>query len=100
MTHSTPTTYTDNEKAAIVALFKSCMNNMGGTTLADLDADPFTWVDADDLVGAGWTQKEAEGTFGSLVSKCAVSGDADEGFAIAHEDPTLRAIFVEGGGHA
>ena len=62
------TSLTDNQTLAMTALIKSCLGNMGGSTLADLEDDPFTWVDASDLVEAGWGQKEAEGTFGSLVA--------------------------------
>ena len=62
------TSLTDNQTLAMTALIKSCLGNMGGLTLADLEDDPFTWVDASDLVEAGWGQKEAEGTFGSLVA--------------------------------
>ena len=61
-------TLTANQTAAMTALIKSCLDNMGGSTLADLQADPFTWVDAADLKDAGWGRKEAEGTFGSLVA--------------------------------
>ena len=59
---------TDNQTRAVTALIKSCLGNIGGKTLADLQDDPFTWVDSSDLVEAGWSQKEAEGTFGSLVA--------------------------------
>ncbi|WP_347837756.1 hypothetical protein [uncultured Planktomarina sp.] len=87
------TTYTDNEKSAIVALFKSCLSNMGGKCLEDLDDDPFTWVEASDLVEAGWNQKQAEGTFGSLVEKQAVFENDPGAYCIDHEDKELRAIF-------
>jgi hypothetical protein len=85
--------YTENEESAIIALFKSCLSNMGGSDLTDLDGDPFTWVGADDLVNAGWDQKSAEGTFGSLVSKQAVLEHEPGEFAIDHKDETLRLIF-------
>ena len=49
-------TLTANQTAAMTALIKSCLDNMGGSTLADLQADPFTWVDAADLKDAGWGQ--------------------------------------------
>ena len=55
---------------------------MGGKNLADLQCDPFTWVDVDDLIAAGWGRKEAEGTFGSLVASgdnmFALTSDWDE----------------------
>ncbi len=41
---------TNNQTRAMTALIKSCLGNMGGKTLADLQDDPFTWVDASDLV--------------------------------------------------
>lgn len=87
------TNYTDNEKAAITALFKSCLSNMGGSSLEDLDGDPFTWVDASDLVDAGWGQKQAEGTFGSLVEKQALFENDKDAYCIDHENEELRAIF-------
>jgi hypothetical protein len=59
---------TQNQRKAMTALIKSCLENMGGETLEDLKDDPFTWVEASDLVNAGWDQKAAEGTFGSLVA--------------------------------
>ena len=62
------TTLTQNQAAAMTALIKSCLDNMGGSSLECLQDDPLTWVDAQDLIDAGWSQKEAEGTFGSLVS--------------------------------
>ena len=71
-------TLTTNQAAAMHWLIKSCCANMGGKNLADLQCDPHTWVDASDLVNAGWGQKEAEGTFGSLVAANLV-WDADDG---------------------
>ena len=73
-------TLTANQTAAMTALIKSCLDNMCGETLADLQADPFTWVDAADLKDAGWGQKEAEGTFGSLVAAGLVVDDLNNGF--------------------
>jgi len=63
------TTLTQNQTNAMTALIKSCLSNMGGETLSHLQDDPFTWVDTSDLVSAGWNQKQAEGTFGSLVAE-------------------------------
>ena len=60
---------TRNQSEAMTALVKTCLENMGGKTLAHLEEDPCTWVDVSDLVLAGWSQKEAEGTFGSLITK-------------------------------
>ena len=62
-------TLTENQAAAMTALIKSCLNNMGGKNINDLMGDPFTWAYASDLVDAGWSQKQAEGTFGSLVAE-------------------------------
>ena len=61
-------TLTENQSAAMTALIKNCLNVMGGTCVADLVEDPWVYVRAEDLVNAGWTQKQAEGTFGSLVA--------------------------------
>lgn len=58
-------TFTDNEKQAIVALIDSCMATSG----EPIDQLGWTWVDVEDLTDAGWDQKSAEGTFGSLVAK-------------------------------
>ena len=78
-------TLTTNQTAAMTALIKSCFANMGGTNLSDLKFDPFTWVDAGDLVDAGWGRKEAEGTFGSLVAANLV-WDADDGLYALTDD--------------
>ncbi len=78
-------TLTSNQTAAITALIKSCLNNMGGKDLADLQNDPFTWVDAYDLVSAGWGQKEAEGTFGSLVATGLICENGGEGFTLLED---------------
>ena len=71
---------TKNQAAAMTALIKSCLSNMGGVNLQDLRDDPFIWVDTSDLEEAGWGQKEAEGTFGSLVAKGLIY--MDDGFAL------------------
>ena len=60
---------TRNQSEAMTTLIKSCLHNMCGETLEDLQEDPYTWVDVEDLVNAGWGQKEAEGTFGSLIAQ-------------------------------
>ena len=62
------TNLTTNQTEAMTALIKSCLYNMGGSTLSDLQEDPYTWVDVEDLVNSGWNQKQAEGTFGSLIA--------------------------------
>ena len=82
--------FTTNQTAAMTALIKSCLRNMGGETLADLQDDPFVWVDASDLVDAGWGQKEAEGTFGSLVSAGIVYHCEDDLFALTEDWAALR----------
>lgn len=88
---------TNNQTRAMTALIKSCLGNMGGKTLADLQDDPFTWVDASDLVEAGWGQKEAEGTFGSLVAADLVylydqrsAGDGGNLYSLAEDWDVLR----------
>jgi hypothetical protein len=58
---------TPNQHRAMKALIKSCLSNIGGSTLADLEVDPFVWVEVDDLIAAGWSPKEAQGTFASLL---------------------------------
>lgn len=58
-------TFTDNEKQAIVALIDSCMAAAG----EPIDHLEFTWCNVEDLTDAGWEEKSAEGTFGSLVAK-------------------------------
>lgn len=60
---------TANELAAALVLVKSCLNGMGGKRPSDLDNDPYTWVSAKDLMAAGWTAAEANGTFGALIEK-------------------------------
>ena len=88
---------TANQVNAMTALIKSCLGNMGGSTLADLEDDPFTWVDASDLVEAGWGQKEAEGTFGSLVAADLIylydqrsAGDGGNLYSLAADWDVLR----------
>ena len=78
-------TLTANQTAAMTALIKSCLDSMGGSTLADLQADPFTWVSTIDLVEAGWGHKEAEGTFGSLVAAGLVVDNLDSDFYLDHD---------------
>ena len=63
------TDLTKNEAAAMTTLIKFCIWNMGGETLEHLKEDPCTWVSHDDLIEAGWSQKGAEGVFGSLIAK-------------------------------
>lgn len=82
--------FTANQAAAITALIKSCLHNMGGKKLAHLQNDPLVWVEASDLVAAGWGQKEAEGTFGSLVSAGIVYYYDDNLFALTGDWATLR----------
>ena len=69
------TKLTENQEAAMTALIKSCLHNMCGKTLEDLQEDPYTWVDVSDLVKSGWEQERAEGTFGSLINKGLIYGD-------------------------
>ena len=66
-------TFTANEARAVKALYSYCLGQMGGKTYADLESDPFTWVDTSVLVEAGWTKAEANGTFGALIEKRAVA---------------------------
>lgn len=64
---------TDNELKAALVLVKSCFTGMGGKRPADLGGDEYTWVSAKDLMKAGWTAPEANGTFGALMDKGFVS---------------------------
>jgi len=63
------TTVTKNQAEAMTTLIKVCLDNMGGSNLSDLQDDPYVWINTSDLVDAGWSQKQAEGTFGSLVAQ-------------------------------
>ena len=83
-------TLTHNQAAAMTALIKSCLFNMGGKNLADLQCDPFTWVDVDDLIGAGWSRKEAEGTFGSLIAAGIVWHYDDDLYYLTEDWDELR----------
>ena len=87
-------TLTHNQTAAMHWLIKSCLSNMGGKNLADLQCDPFTWVDVDDLIDAGWSRKEAQGTFGSLVASGHI-WDADDGLFALTEDWAELSNFHE-----
>ena len=87
-------TLTQNQAAAMHCLIKSCLSNMGGKCLADLQCDPFTWVDVDDLIDAGWGRKEAEGTFGSLVASGHI-WDADDGMFALTDNWTELSKFHE-----
>ena len=85
-------TLTENQAAAMTALIKTCLRNMGGENLAELQCDPHTWVDASDLVDAGWGQKEAEGTFGSLVAEGLIYMEED--FALTPNWDELRKFHA------
>lgn len=60
---------TANETRAALILVKSCLKGMGGSRPLDLDNDPYTWVDPQDLIDAGYSRHEAAGTWGALVDK-------------------------------
>ena len=83
-------TLTQNQAAAMTALIKSCLGEIDGKTLADLQYDPFTWVNTEDLVDAGWGRKEAEGTFGSLVAADLIYEADDNMFALTSDWAELR----------
>ena len=59
---------TKNQTKAMEVLVKSGMENTGAKCIEDMMDDPFLVVQASDLVESGWSQKQAEGTFGSLVA--------------------------------
>lgn len=60
---------TEKETLALIYLTQSCLNGMGGSRPIDLDNDPFTWVDVNDLVMEGYTLAQARGLFSSLAEK-------------------------------
>ena len=90
----TDMTLTHNQSAAMHWLIKSCCSNMGGKNLADLQCDPFTWVDVDDLIAAGWDRKQAEGTFGSLIASGHIWNFGDDSYSLT-EDWTELSKFHE-----
>jgi hypothetical protein len=59
---------TKNQTKAMEVLVKSGMENTGAKCIEDMMDDPMPVVQASDLVKSGWSQKQAEGTFGSLVA--------------------------------
>lgn len=61
-------TLTENQAKAMNVMIAECIRNVGGETFDDFRNDPFDYVGVEDLVAAGWSQKEAEGTFGSLIA--------------------------------
>lgn len=63
------TNLTPNELRAALILVRSCFTGMGGNRPGDLADDEFTWVDAKDLMEAGYSRYEAAGTFGALMEK-------------------------------
>ena len=63
------TNLTPNELRAALILVRVCFKGMGGNRPGDLADDPFTWVDAKDLIEAGYNRHEAAGTFGALMEK-------------------------------
>ena len=81
-------TLTGNQAAAVTALIKKCLREIGSERIDDLTNDPFTWVEASDLVDAGWSQKQAEGTFGSLIVEGIVRMEDD--YYLAHNWDELR----------
>ena len=50
---------TEKETLALIYLTQSCLNGMGGSRPIDLDNDPFTWGDVNDLVVEGYTLAQA-----------------------------------------
>lgn len=59
-------------------------------TLEELENDPYTWVSVEDLVDAGWGQREAEGAFGSLVEAEMIFGNDPRSFALDEAWDELR----------
>lgn len=72
-------TLTDNQKKAMNVMIAGCLRCMGGKIVADFVDDPWTYVGVEDLTAAGWSKKEAEGTFGSLIAAGLIfENDVDE----------------------
>ena len=84
---------TDNEKRALVALYKTCLDNIGGTCLADLESDPYTWVGWEDLLTRGWSVAAAKGTFGALYDKGLVAYDSENTHFLPRAAYRLAANF-------
>ena len=63
---------TTNETDAALALVADCLSHMGGNRPMDLENDPFTWVDPDVLIDAGWSRHEAAGTWNALLDKSVI----------------------------
>lgn len=73
---------TEKEKLALFFLTRSCLSNMGGTRPLDLDNDPFTWIDVNDLVMEGFTLAQSRGLFSSLMEKGVIADWSED-------EPTL-----------
>ena len=94
---------TQNQKHAMTTLVKSGMSNIGAKCIDEIMDDPFPVVQANDLVKAGWSQKQAEGTFGSLVASGHIFHDvggnaANDLYILDGEEEdfnNLRQFFVE-----
>ena len=100
---SNSTQLTANQTAAMITLVKASMKNTGAKCISDMIDEPFLVTEARDLVEAGWSQKQAEGTFGSLVASGHiwhdVGGNAANDLYILdgeeEEFDNLRQFFVE-----
>ncbi len=56
-------------------LVQSCLDAMGGSRPSDLESDPFTWVNIEDLMAEGYSRHEAAGFFSSLSQKGFIEGE-------------------------
>ncbi len=100
---SNSTQLTANQTAAMITLVKAGMSNTGAKCINDMMDDPMPVVQASDLVKAGWSQKQAEGTFGSLVASGHIFHDeggnaANDLYVLEGEEEefdNLREFFVE-----
>ena len=100
---SNSTQLTANQTAAMITLVKAGMSNTGAKCINDMMDDPMPVVQASDLVEAGWSQKQAEGTFGSLVASGHIFHDeggnaANDLYVLEGEEEefdNLRQFFVE-----
>jgi hypothetical protein len=93
-------TLTINEQAAALTLLAECLNGMCGKVPEDLEADEYTWCDADMLIQNGWSKEAAAGTYGALIAKGVVTQMKGEPCDVLdgwREVATLWGLWVAAG---
>lgn len=85
-------TFTQNEIAALKAIFADCLSGMCGSTWEDLEGDPYTWTDPSVLVAKGWSKREAGGTFAALIVKRAIDEVERNEWALNLTDEVRAAV--------